>query len=320
MSEQNSGIMDAVQNAGEQLLATQDLVSVLVDKLGGWLTGFIAMLPNLIVATLVVVMASIASRIARRVFAKAAESATNSKQISGLVGTMARIGVLAAGLFVALGLLELDKTVTSLIAGVGVVGLALGFAFQDIASNFMSGLILAIRKPFEIGDLVTTHDTMGTIERVNLRATLLRNFDGQIVIIPNKEVLQNSIINYTRSGERRIEFPVGVAYGTDLEMARDTALAALEKVEGRNTDRPVEAIYTAFGASSIDLSLRLWINVDSKQPDYLNARSQAIVSVKKNFDEAGIDIPFPIRTLDFGKVGEGEWARALAQNDDKAAA
>ena len=210
--------------------------------------------------------------------------------------------MLVVGLFVALGVLGLDKTVTSLLAGVGIVGLALGFAFQDIAANFMSGLILSFRHPFRVGHLVQTQGFMGVVADISLRTTVLRQLTGEHVRIPNKDVLGNPLINFSAAGERRVDLEVGVSYGEDLERVREVALRAVESVAPRRQERPVELFYEGFGDSSIDFVVRFWIDF-ARQPDYLAARSAAVIAIKQAFDREGITIPFPIRTLDFAAVG-----------------
>lgn len=284
---------------------TEKLVTLAWDKVLGWVAALVEMLPNLAVAVLVVVLAALAARLASRLVERAARRAASNTQVVALLSSVTRVSVLALGLFVALGILQLEKTVTSLLAGIGVVGLALGFAFQDIANNFMSGVIMALREPFQIGDLIETHDTMGWVERVTLRATVVRNFWGQLVVIPNKDVLQSPIVNYSQTGQRRIEVPVGVAYSDDLSRAREAARKALEGLPDRDESKPVDVYWTGFGGSSIDMSARFWIDLSNDDTDYLAARSNAVQAIKSAFDEAGITIPFPIRTLDLGdEAGE----------------
>ena len=277
-------------------------LSSVVDKVGGWIEGFIAMLPNLGVAVLVVVAFWLCARLGSRLLRRGLDRINENHQINALLATIARVAIITTGLFVALGLLSLDKTVTSLLAGVGIVGLALGFAFQDIAANFMSGVIMAVRHLFRVGDVIQTGGFTGVVERVELRATVIRQFTGESVIIPNKEVFQNPVINFSRHGVRRVDIPVGVSYGDDLERAAEIARTAVQSVPDRDTTREVEVFFTGFGGSSIDFTLRFWIPFEH-QVEYMRARSRAIVAIKAAFDENQVTIPFPIRTLDFSSVG-----------------
>lgn len=285
-------------SAEDVVFETAHLVDLVWGKIIGWVEGMVAMLPNLAVAVLVLILFAILARFAARFVRAGLGRAHANQQLIGLVSATARYAMLGLGLFVALDVLSLEKAVTSLLAGVGVVGLALGFAFQDIASNFMSGAIMALRRPFAIGDLVETGDSMGFVEDVSLRATTLRNFAGQRVIIPNKDVLQSAIVNYTQSGRRRVEVPVGVAYGSDLEEVRRVALEAVEDFPTRASDEEADVIFTGFGGSSIDLEVRVWLDLSADAPSYVVARSELIERVEKAFRAAEIEIPFPIRTID----------------------
>ncbi|MEZ4448012.1 MAG: mechanosensitive ion channel family protein [Nannocystaceae bacterium] len=284
-------------------------VDGLIDKLAGWLRELIAMAPNLLLALLVLVvfgfLARRIERLSRRLFARL----SGQESLTDLLAGLARVITVLVGLFIALELLHLDKTVTSILAGVGVVGLALGFAFQDIAANFMSGVIMAVRRPFAHGDLVEIAGVLGTITEVELRATHLRALEGHDVMVPNREVFQNKIINYTRTPERRVDLEVGIAYGDDLRKVREVTLAALEAHPDRDGSKELKLYFTGFGESSIDFVVQMWIG-RADQAAFLAARSEAIIRVKEAFDGEGITIPFPIRTLDFGaKVVGGESLR-----------
>lgn len=277
-------------------------VAIVTGKLEAWLAELVARLPNLLVAVLIVVVAWGIARGARAGIGRALRRTPVTSPLRSLVATLAYAAIVVAGAFFALGVLGLDKTVTSLLAGVGIVGIALGFAFQDIAANFMSGVILSVRHPFRVGHVVQTNDYMGVVSDVSLRTTVLRQLTGEYVRIPNKDVLNNPLINYSAAGERRVDVQVGVSYGDDLDAVRRVAIAAIEKVEGRQTERPVELFYEGFGDSAINFVVRFWIPY-ARQPDYLAARSAAIVAIKQAFDRERITIPFPIRTLDFAAVG-----------------
>ena len=294
---------EGVEGPVEAVLETGHLITVVLEKVQGWIEGAVALLPNLVVAILLVVLFALLSRLVASLVQRGGRRARVQPELLSLMSTVARLATLAVGLFSALSVLQLERAVTSLLAGVGVVGLALGFAFQDIAANFMAGIIMALRRPFHVDDLVETHGVMGHVKRVTLRATVLRNFTGQDVIIPNKDVLQNTIVNYAQSGERRVDVDVGVSYDDDLERAREVAIEAVEGVPERDGSRDVTLVYTGFGASSIDFTVRFWLE---DAADFLEGRSHAIMAIRKAFDEAGITIPFPIRTIDLPPREEGD--------------
>lgn len=277
-----------------------DIQAALVDvaeKLIGWGYGLILLLPNFVAALIVMLLAWGVSRLVRRLVLRAMSGASSQVLLANLLATIAQWLVLIVALFVALGVLKLDKTVTSLLAGAGVIGLALAFAFQDIASNFLAGILLALRRPFSPGDIVNTNDFLGTVEELNLRSTHLRTPEGQMVILPNATVFQKPITNFSMSGLRRVDLSCGVSYDDDLEKVQQVALAAVRSLPMAEPERSTDFYFTEFGESSIDFVVRFWVKF-RRQPDYLEARSQAIKAVKKAFDKEKIGIPFPIRTLD----------------------
>jgi small conductance mechanosensitive channel len=271
---------------------------LLVAKVLGWARDFILLLPNLAVAVAVVVGFWLIAKLARNLLHRVLRRISHSEQVNRLLGQAVFLAFTVAGLFVALGIVGLQKTVASLLAGAGILGLALGFAFQDIAANFMAGIYLSIERPFRAGNLIQTKDIQGIVKQVHLRWTEIRVPQGQVVMVPNKQVFENPITNYTAPGERRIDLKAGVSYSDDLDKVRRVACDAVGQVPGRKPDTEVELFFEEFGDSTINLVVRFWIPFAAKQSDYLRAKSEAIVRLKKAFDENDISMPFPVRTLD----------------------
>jgi small-conductance mechanosensitive channel len=289
-----------------------NIYELVVGKLEGWLTTAVEMLPNLAIALLVLVAFYVLAKVIKKTVRNLLSKVTDNKTIRGLAETVLGVTVLGIGVFFALSILNLDGTVTSLLAGAGIIGLALGFAFQDIAANFIAGVLLSIRHPFGIGDIIDTNGLFGTVQKLNLRNTVIRTPQGQIIYVPNKVVYENPFTNYTKTGERRIDLACGVSYGDDLEKARKIALEAIDNLDGIDPSKDVEFFYDEFGGSSVDFKLRFWIKFE-KLPDYLGAKSEAMIKLKKAFDENDIMIPYPIRTLDFGIRG-GEKLDSMLQD------
>lgn len=279
-------------------------------KIVEWLKTAVAMLPNFILAVLLIIAFALLAKLLRNLTGKLLHRISHHSAITALISTVVYVTTLLVGVFIALGVLDLDKTVTSLLAGAGIIGLALGFAFQDIAANFMSGIIIAIRRPFRISDVIESNDRFGTVEAMNLRTTVLKSPQGQYILIPNKEVLGNSIINYSRLGKRRIDLAVGVSYGEDLEKVKQVTINAIKSLKNIEQEPDVQVMYTGFGDSSIDFDVQYWI-VFTKQKEYRQALSDGIMAIKKAYDENDIMIPFPIRTLDFGIKGGEKLSEAI---------
>ncbi|MGI8631977.1 MAG: mechanosensitive ion channel family protein [Solirubrobacterales bacterium] len=244
--------------------------------------------------------AVVASILLRRLVRRIAER-------SGATGTLARLfGRLAAYLIVVVGLVyalaTLGVRVGPLLGALGIGGIALAFALQEILSNLIAGILLQLRRPFRRGDQIVTNEFEGTVQDINLRVTTLRNFDGETVLIPNSKVLQCPIINWTETPTRRTTLTVGVAYDTDLDRAQQVLQDALKDVESV-ADAPLpEAFVVEFGDSSINFAVRFWHR--SEIAFMWRARDEAARALKRALDEQGIAIPFPQRTLWFGPGNE----------------
>ncbi len=288
--------VDSVKNEIEQP------VEQITSKVLSWWEALVDMIPNMLVAVVLLILFVVLARLAKKLFIKIFRKSSGNKAIENLFSTITYYTVLGLGVFIILGILKLDKAVTSLLAGVGVIGLALGFAFQDIAANFVSGIILAFRKPFLVGDVVEVQDIMGKVTRTNLRVTVIETFQGQEVYVPNKDVLSNPITNFTTLGERRIDLACGISYGDDLKKVKEVVEGTIKSMNGVIRHDDIYLAYTGFGDSSINFEIRFWMQYPG-DVIYPVMVSNAIMAIKAAFDKEDIMIPFPIRTLDFGIKG-----------------
>jgi len=275
---------------------------LIVNKLISWTEELITMLPNFALAIIVLVAFVFAGRLIRNLFSKILFKTLNNASLSSIISKIIYIVIITIGSFAALSLMNLDKTVTSLLAGAGILGLALGFAFQDIATNFIAGFFMAIRRPFKIGQVIHCEGHSGVIKHIEIRTTEISSFQGQEVIIPNKLLFQNPLINDSENIYKRIDLEVGVSYGEDLERVREVSIQAVRNIPNIQKEKEISLVYKEFGASSINFTLMVWVEFKS-QMEFLKSRSEAIISIKKAYDKEDIMIPFPIRTLDFGIKG-----------------
>jgi small conductance mechanosensitive channel len=278
------------------------ITNLINDKLYSWSEALIKLLPNIVLAAVVMVIGFYIAKFIRKITSKLVHKISKNSTLNNLFSSIVYFSFIGIVLFTVLTILNLDKAVTSILAGAGILGLALAFAFQDIAANFMSGIFISFRKPLKVGDIVQIKDYMGKVIEINLRDTLVETFQGKTVIIPNKEVFQNPIENYTILQKRRFDLSVGVSYGDDLEKVRQITIDAVSSIEELSKEDPVNVFFVAFGDSSVNLSVRMWINTP-EQSVYNKVGSEAIIRIKKAYDANDIMIPFPIRTLDFGIKG-----------------
>ena len=285
-----------------ELLKIEKFWSLINDKLENWLETGIKHLPNFVVAIVIAITFSIIARIAGKTMKKVLLKTLESPQIANLLASIFKMCVLITGIFVALDFLGLTGTVTSLLAGAGIIGLAIGFAFQDMTENLIAGIAMGIRKPFQIGDVVAADKVFGTVKTINLRNTLVETFFGQLEVIPNKILFRNILTNYSTNGIRKIEIPVGISYADDPEKAAEVIVAQINQYDFV-IKKPETAVFAKdFGDSSINLLLWFWIDYPG-ETGFMQARHHAVVGVKKALEKADILIPFPIRTLDFGAKG-----------------
>jgi len=281
------------------------------EKVGDWLAGAIQALPNLIVALIIVVLFVFIARFARDWSYRLLGRVSEYMAVNRLLATLAFVVLLGVGATIALTVLNLDTAVASILGAAGILGLAIGFAAQNTVENLIAGIMLSVRRPIREGDLVEANDVFGIVQEINLRSTVIGTGPGQLVYVPNGEVFRSKLTNYSKQGQRRVDVVCGVSYANDLEKARRVAIATIEGLPGRVEGRSVELFYDEFGGSSINFLLTFWIPFSSHHGEFLRARSEAIIALKRAFDEAGITIPFPIRTLDFGVLGGATLAEQL---------
>jgi small conductance mechanosensitive channel len=177
----------------------------------------------------------------------------------------------------------------------------------------MAGIYLSIEHPFRAGHLIASKDIQGVVKRVHLRWTEIRTPQGQIILVPNKQIFENPVTNFSATGQRRVDIKAGVSYGDDLEKVRRIALQALEAMPSRKPDTEVELFFEELSDSAVNLVARFWIDFTSRQADYLRAKSEAIERLKKAFDQNGITMPFPTRTLDFAVKGGETLSQTLEE-------
>jgi len=192
----------------------------------------VRILPDILLASVVFVLGFFIARRIRKLLQRLASKISKNATLNNLMVSVCYLTFIGIPFFMVLSILHLDKAVTTILAGAGIIGLALAFAFQDIAANFISGIFISFRRPIHIGDIVKIGDYMGKVSNVNLRDTILTTFQGQMVIIPNKNVFQNPIENYSLLGKRRLDIETGVSYAEDFEKVQRITLDAVKILTG----------------------------------------------------------------------------------------
>lgn len=284
------------------------------EKLQVWMETGIKHLPNLAVAIVIAIAFGVVAKVIGKLSQRVLRRTFDSQQIVSLLASIIRVAIATAGIFIALDFIGLRGTVTSLLAGAGIVGLAIGFAFQDITENFIAGIAMGVRKPFQIGDVIKAEGVFGTVEAINLRNTHVMTFFGQREIIPNKILFRNILTNYSVNGKRRLEVPVGISYADDPELAASVITDAINQLDFVVDKEETGVFAASFGDSSVNLLVWFWIDYPG-EPGFMIARHKAVVTIQKALNEADILIPFPIRTLDFGAKGGETLGQVIKDNN-----
>jgi small-conductance mechanosensitive channel len=247
---------------------------------------------ELILAIVVLIVFVFLARLARRrIRSYLAQHSDLDEYVPALIGRIASWAVMILGIIVALVILGFDMApvvlVLLLIAGVLVL------SGKGILENFAAGMLLQIRGPFRIGDRIEAKGYVGTVREINARAVIIDTGDRRTVHVPNKEVLDDPIVNYTEHPERRSDLEVGVAYDTDLTQGRHLLVEATQSVDGVFEEPTPQAYIDEFADSAVTLVVQFWHDDGAR----VEVRDRVAAAVKTAFDEAGIDMPFPQREV-----------------------
>lgn len=281
------------EQAGDPL----NTLGILIAQLNSMWEGLVSLVPSLVIAILFLILTWIVARFTTSIAERLTAKTAMRPSLRELVDTLVKIAIWAIGLLIALTILLPDLTPGSLIAGLGVGTVAIGFAFQDIFENFLAGILIMIREKMRIGDYIRCEGIEGKVEQIMLRETHIRKMSNELTIVPNSVLFKNPVEILTDRDRRRHEVVVGVSYDTDLEEARGVIRKALEAVDVTDGQKSIDIFACEFNSSSIDFKLRWWAG--SAQRDMHESRDLVIRAVKRALDEAGIEIPFPYITHTF---------------------
>jgi small conductance mechanosensitive channel len=273
----------------------------MMNRIESWVDALVINLPNIIIAILVFVISIFLSKYISRLTLRLLTKSSLQKSMKNVIAKLISVLVILAGIFLILGILDLSKTLNTILAGAGVAGLAVGLALQGALANTYSGIVLSYIKQIQFGDWIQSNDYEGEVVDLDLRAVTIKQPDNNLVYIPNKLVLENPIKNFSTTAQSRVILSCGVGYSSDLEFVRELVNKTIvENFKPVETADDVIFLYTEFGDSSINFEVRFWIDSTSAL-EVLKAKTEAVIAIKKAFDANDINIPFPIRTLDFPK-------------------
>ncbi|MEO8649690.1 MAG: mechanosensitive ion channel domain-containing protein [Acidobacteriota bacterium] len=210
------------------------------------------------------------------------------------IGTMARYVILFVGALIIFQTVGIDLTTLNVLAG--AVGIGIGFGLQNVANNFISGLILLIERPIKVGDRIEVGEVSGDVVSIGARSTIVKTNDAIAIIVPNSKFTADNVTNWSFGGEIvRFRIPVGVAYDSDIDLVTDVLIKIAENSDDVEKTPPPTVWLTGFGASSLQFELLAWSREKLRQPGYF--RSNINYEIVRRFRENGIEMPFPQRDL-----------------------
>ncbi|MFW2542057.1 mechanosensitive ion channel domain-containing protein [Primorskyibacter sp. 2E107] len=257
----------------------------------------VAAAPSVVVAVLILPLAFFLASVVARIAAWGLKDRIKTPILRDITVRMIALPVFLIGLYIVLQVAGLTQLAVSLIGGAGIVGIVIGFAFRDIAENFLASLLLSLRQPFRRGDFVDVAGYQGVVHSMNTRSTVLVSPEGNHIQIPNASVFKSTIENYTASASRRGSFQVGIGYDGAISEAQDIILAVLMEHEAVSRDPEPMVLADGLGDSTVTITVYYWFDGTRFSP--LKLRSALIRRVKKSLMEAGVSMPDPAREIIF---------------------
>lgn len=272
-------------------------IATLRAQLEQMAVGFVAALPSLAIALVILLLTWVIARFAVRIADLLVGRTDIRPSLKALLDTLVRLAIWIFGIMLAAVVVMPSLTPASLFAGLGIGAVAIGFAFQDIFENFLAGVLIMIRKKMRIGDIIECEGINGKVELITLRESHIRSLSNELTIVPNAMLFKNPVKILTDDDLRRHELVVGVSYDADLDRAADVIRRAMEKIAVIEHSRGIDIFAQEFNASSVDFLVRWWAGSTPKAG--WESKDRAVRAIKRALDDAGIEIPYPYVTHTF---------------------
>ena len=262
----------------------------IIEKLDTWLDSFIKTLPNIVVGILVFFILLFVARWAGRMVKNLLKK-RGRQNFGEILGSFLKWSIILVGLMLSLTIISPNLSPADLIAGLGVSSVAIGFAFKDILQNWLAGILILTRQPFEVGDQIIVNGHEGIVEEVQTRATRIRTYDGQVVVMPNSQIYTNAVKVITANELIRSQYDVGVGYDQDRNKAMKVLKETIEKIDGVDASKGVDILPWDQADSWLTIRVRWWTKSD--RPTVVKVFSKVILETQNAMDAANIDLPFP---------------------------
>lgn len=271
------------------------IIETVTSSLQDLLKSAITTVPAIVTALVIIMLTRYAAQFSKKIAQEIGEKTLSSKSLQLLLMKSTQIATWVVGLVLAAVIAFPGLKLGDIVATLGLGSVAVGFAFQDIFKNFLAGILILAQQPFQIDDQIVLGDYEGTVERIDIRTTKIKTYNGERVLLPNSEVFTSAVRVRTAFAYRRTDLAVGVDYNSSLSEAKAILEKTVRQVEGVLDYPQPEIDLIGFGDSSVDFIVRYWTT--PRQPQVRQVQTKAIIAIKKALDTAKISIPYPIRTL-----------------------
>ncbi len=286
-------------------------ITLALGTVNNWVADFYSLLPN-IIAGLFIFFVFLAIAFGARLSTKKYFSRRGRIDLGRLLSSLSFWVFMLFGLIIALTIIMPSLKPGNLVASMGVGSLAIGFVFQDILQNWLSGLLILLRLPFRRGDQIIIGDAEGTVIRIDPRATILRTYDGRDIVVPNSTVYSSNVTIHTSQPQRRVEMELTVGYNYDIRVITKIIQNSLEQVEEILKDPLPQVLCWDLGSTSLGIKVRWWI--DSERSEEVVSRARAVQAIKEAFDANDID-PTDPQLIYYHEAKDGD--EILDESDDK---
>jgi small-conductance mechanosensitive channel len=259
--------------------------------------SFISILPEIIMAIIVLLVFWLLARITKRLIKNRLSLLLKDPVLTGFMSRVFQYLLLIIAFAISLNILGLDALVVGIFSGAGVIAIIIGFAFKDIGENFIAGIILAFNRPFKKGDLIMLDDQKGRVDKMTIRETQIKTFDGKDVFIPNASILKGNLTNYTVDGFLRYEIELAIEEGSDIRKCFHIIIETLHQINGILEFPEPNVIVNGFGSSSLIIQYNFWVDIFNESLPRFQVRSKAHLHVWEALTKAGINLPGDVLEL-----------------------
>lgn len=278
---------------------TNDTLSELKSSLLGYWNELIHQLPNFVLAIIIIVIGYLLSNYISRLFKKAVSRQSQDPLMTNFLTKSVKLGIVLVIIMFALRVAGLGGIAAGILTAAGASAIVVGFAFRDIGENFISGVILSFKRPFDINDTVMVDDIFGKVKGLEFRYTKLKTFDGRDVYIPNSDIIKKAVYNYTEDGYYRLDFVVGIDYDDDIDLAKKVILDAILETPGiiNTSDNASFVTVDSLGVSTVNLKIFFWTKTMDYKRGAIEIKSELIRKVKNVIIENGLNMPADIKEI-----------------------